>query len=255
MLNLLNRRRGRQNNRGSRNFSRGLSIVELLVGIAIGLFLLVGASMMFVSSITNSRGLLAEARVNQNLRSTADLITRDLRRAGYWEDAMAGTTTTSTASTANPYAAISASAASSTVMYSLARDASAGRTAPTDLNALTTDEQFGFRLSSGAVQMQVGLNNWQSVTDTNVLTVTALAITPSETSLDIRDACVKPCCDAISGTCTAINVAVPLGCPKITVRRYDLSLTGQSTTDSAVVRTLKTGVRVRNDATSGACPN
>lgn len=255
MLNLLNRRRGRQNHRGSRNFSRGLSIVELLVGIAIGLFLLAGASMMFVSSITNSRGLLAEARVNQNLRSTADLITRDLRRAGYWENAMAGTTTTSTASTANPYAAIAASAASSTVMYSLARDASAGRTATTDLNTLTPDEQFGFRLSSGAVQMQVGLNNWQSVTDTNVLTVTALAITPSETSLDIRNACAKPCCDAILGTCTAINVAVPPGCPKITVRRYDLSLTGQSTTDSAVVRTLKTGVRVRNDATSGACPN
>lgn len=253
MLNLLNRRRGRQNHRGSRGFSRGLSIVELLVGIAIGLFLLAGASMMFVSSITNSRGLLAEARVNQSLRATADLITRDLRRAGYWEDAMAGTTTTSTATTANPYAAISATG--STVTYNLARDASAGRTATTDLNTLTPDEQFGFRISSGAVQMQVGLNNWQSVTDANVLTVTALAITPSETSLDIRDACAKPCCDAILGTCTAINVAVPPGCPKITVRRYDLSLTGQSTTDSAVVRTLKTSVRVRNDATSGACPN
>lgn len=232
-------------------YSRGLSIVELLVGVAIGLFLLAGASAMLVSSIISSRGLLAEARVNQNLRSAADLITRDLRRAGYWENAMAGTTTTGTASTANPNAGISASTGSSTITYSLARDAAAGRAAN---NTLEDDEKFAFGLSAGAIQMQVGSSTWQAVTDVNVLTMTALTITPVETSLDIRDSCAIACCDAVSGTCAAINVTVPPGCPKITVRRYDISLTGQSTTDSAVVRTLRTSVRVRNDASSGACP-
>ena len=255
MLKSLNKVHGRPNHRRSQRSARGLSIVELLVGMAIGLFLLAGASSMLVSSIISSRALLAEARVNQKLRTAADLITRDLRRAGYWENAMAGTTTTSTTTTPNPNSGISTG--SSTVTYSLARDASAApaRTTMAEKNALNADEQFGFQLNNGAVEMQVGSGNWQAVTDPGVLTVTALGISPSVTNLDIRDSCAKACCDAVAGTCTAINVATPPGCPKISVRRYDLNLTGQSTTDSAVVRTLKTSVRVRNDATSGACPN
>lgn len=253
MLKLRNQIQGRPNHRRSRRSARGLSIVELMVGMAIGLFLLVGASSMLISSITNSRALLAEARVNQNLRSAADLITRDLRRAGYWENAMAGTTTTGSAATANPNSAISTG--SSTVTYSLARDASAVRITEAEKNTLNLDEQFGFKLEDGVVEMLVGSGNWQKLTDPGVLSVTALDITPSETPLDIRDSCAKACCDAVTGACTAVNVASPPGCPKISVRRYDLSLTGQSATDSAVVRTLKTSVRVRNDAISGACPN
>ena len=62
---------------------RGLSIVELMVGIAVGMFLVAGAVTMFVGNLTSSRQLLVEARVNQDLRATVDLISRDLRRAGY----------------------------------------------------------------------------------------------------------------------------------------------------------------------------
>jgi len=239
--------------RSTKRFSRGLSIVELLVGVAIGLFLLAGASTMLVSSVTSSRSLLAEARVNQNLRAAADLITRDLRRAGFWENAMAGTTTTGTASTVNPHATITASPGNSSITYSLARDFAAGRTSLAEKNTLAADEQFGFRLTGGTVQMQVG--DWQAITDPTVVTVTALSITPAETNIDVRDSCSKPCCDTVTATCTAPNVASPPGCPKLSLRRYDLALTGRSTTDAAVNRTLRTSVRVRNDAPSGACPN
>ena len=239
--------------RTSRKLSRGLSIVELLVGVAVGLFLLAGASQMLVASVTSSRSLLAEARVNQNLRAAADLITRDLRRAGFWENAMAGTRATMTASTQNPHATIAVSATNSSITYSLARDFAAGRTNVVDKDTVEADEKFGFRLANGTVQMQVG--EWQAITDPSVLTVTALAITPFETAVDIRDSCFKQCCDSISGTCTATNVASPPGCPKLNLRRYDLVLSGQSTKDAEVTRTLRTSVRVRNDAPAGACPN
>ena len=254
MLKLRNQIQGRPNHRRSRRSARGLSIVELMVGMAIGLFLLVGASSMLISSITNSRALLAEARVNQNLRSAADLITRDLRRAGYWENAMAGTTTTGSAATANPNSAISTG--SSTVTYSLARDASAVRITEAEKNTLNLDEQFGFKLEDGVVEMLVGSGNWQKLTDPGVLSVTDFDILGTTVPIDIKESCAKTCCDSTTTpSCTSINVATPPGCPKISVRRYDLSLTGQSATDSAVVRTLKTSVRVRNDAISGACPN
>ena len=87
---------------------RGLSMVELMVGIALGMFLVAGASTLFVNHLDNSRRLLLEARLNQDLRATADLITRDLRRAGYWGNALQGTVATGAGSTTvvNPYRSV-----------------------------------------------------------------------------------------------------------------------------------------------------
>lgn len=62
---------------------RGLGIVEMLVGLALGLFVIVGALIMFSNFTNDSRLLVQDTRVQQDLRATADLITRDLRRAGY----------------------------------------------------------------------------------------------------------------------------------------------------------------------------
>jgi prepilin peptidase dependent protein B len=62
---------------------RGLSIIELMVGVAIGMFIIGGAIKLFVDMFGNNRRLLIETRVNQDLRATADIIARDLRRAGY----------------------------------------------------------------------------------------------------------------------------------------------------------------------------
>jgi len=67
-----------------RGHSIGLSIVELLVGIAIGLFILAGATLVTSTQLSNNRLLLLETQIQQDLRSTADLITRELRRSGYW---------------------------------------------------------------------------------------------------------------------------------------------------------------------------
>jgi prepilin peptidase dependent protein B len=65
----------------------GLSIIELMVGVAIGMFIIGGAIKLFVDMFGNNRRLLIEARVNQDLRAAADIIARDVRRAGYWSGA------------------------------------------------------------------------------------------------------------------------------------------------------------------------
>ena len=69
-----------------RHAQRGFSLVELLVATAVGLVLTTWAISMFVTSLGNNRKLITEAQVNQNLRAAADLITREVRRAGYWGD-------------------------------------------------------------------------------------------------------------------------------------------------------------------------
>ncbi|MDD2920363.1 hypothetical protein [Rhodoferax sp.] len=230
-----------QNKRSkSRRLSQGLSIVELLIGIAIGLFILAGASAMLVNSVTNSRRLLLETRINQDLRATMDLISRDLRRGAYWGNSLAGTVATGSASITqpNPYSAVTVGG-SIQVNYAYTRDA-------VENNALdNTTEAFGFRLNttSKAIQMNMG-ESWQTLTNTDILIIPAFVITPTETTIDVRAACAKPCTD----TATAPT------CPRIQVRSYNLTLTGTSKTDAAVSRTLHSQVRVRNDAMIGTCP-
>lgn len=223
---------------------RGVSLVELLVGVAIGLFLIAGAASLFVSNLSSSRKLLVEARVNQDLRAAADLISRDLRRAGYWENAILGTVATSTVTTPprNQYATVTPTASS--IGYAYARDANDTVQAAT--------EQFGFQLQGGALEMRTA-GAWQVVTDPAVVTITGLVITSTVTPIDVRDSCPRTCCDSVGGTCAAINVS-PALCPRITVRQYEVVLTGQAANDPAVVRTLRTRVRMRNDLLEGTCP-
>ncbi len=234
-------------NKRSMHAERGMSIVELLVGVAIGLFIVTGAMTLFANNVYNSRQLLLESRINQDMRGTMDLIVRELRRGGYWGNSIAGATaslTSNGASMTNPYAPVTVSG--SEIRYSYTRDA-------TENNALdASTEQFGFKLntSTNAVQMYVG-DAWQTQTNTDIVRITALTVTPTVTSIDIRDACAKTCTD------TVVSPTMPTdaqNCPRVKVRTYSIVLTGQSVANATVSRTLESQVRVRNDAMAGFCP-
>lgn len=225
-----------------RRLSKGMSLIELLLGVAIGLFILAGANTVFITNMTNSRRLLLEARINQDLRSSMDLISRDLRRGAYWGNSLAGTLAAGSVSStlANPYSAVAVTG-STQIDYTYTQDA-------TENNALdAATEQFGFRLNmtTHAVEMNIG-GIWKPLTNTDVLMIpnNGFTITPTETVIDIRTACAKTCTD---------SVAMPT-CPRVQVRTYNIVLQGVSITDSAVSRTLHSQVRVRNDALSGSCP-
>ena len=240
------------NRRPLHSAQRGMSIVELMVGIALGMFLVAGAATLFVSHLGNSRRLLQEARVNQDLRAAADLIARDLRRAGHWGNAIAGTVvaTGATATTPNPYKAVVDNAGQQKIEYQYSRD-------PVEDGVVNANEFGGIqRTNAGVIQMKIN-NAWQDVTDPNTINVSALTILPSEQPVDARDACATACCsdaDVAAATCALRNIAAGARCPEITVRRYQLTLTAAATTDSTVRRTLTTSVRVRNDEQSGVCP-
>lgn len=245
---------------------RGLSLVELLVGVALGLFLVAGAATLFVNHLGNSRRLLLEARLNQDLRAAADLVTRDLRRAGYWggNNSLQGTTKigSATSTTPNPYAAVSPGVG--TITYDFSRDA-------IENNTRDANERFAFDLSGGAIRMTIN-GAAQVVTDPDTVTITGFTVTPTVAPVNLGDACaapfrnianptvVEPCCDALllaAGLCAAgqvVNWTGTNACPIITVRQYLVTITGRATRDATVTRTLQTRVRVRNDAFAGVCP-
>jgi prepilin peptidase dependent protein B len=234
---------------------RGLTLVELMVSIAVGMFLVAGAVSVFVTHLSNSRKMLLEARVEQDLRAAADLISRDVRRAGYWQNSIRGTVATGSSSTttANVYAPMAPDASASQVTYSYSRDT-------TENNTLDTNEQFGFRMNSTdhTLEMQTANGTWQKITDPDSIYIESFAVTPTSTPVDVSVACARTCCDSAmvtAGTCTTVNITPTTStCPQITLRQIDFTIIAHATTDSKVTRSLKTRTRVRNDALSGVCP-
>ena len=222
--------------------ARGLSLVEFMVGITVGLFIVGGSVSLFVNNIVASRRMLVEARVNQDLRAVGDLITRDLRRAGYWGNAIQGTLLSGTNTTpqTNPYRAVSYDAASGELTYSFSRG--------TENDTLDNAENFGFRLSSGVIQMKTSAGAWQDVTDPNVITVTQLKIVPTTNTVWMGSRCtpVLPPGSA--------NSAGGPG-PSLTMRSFDVAIEAKAANDttSATARQLHTSVKVRNDLFNSSC--
>jgi prepilin peptidase dependent protein B len=245
----------------SRAWQQGLSIVELLVGIAVGLFVVGGAVKLFVDNLTNNRRMLVETRVNQDLRAAADLIVRDLRRAGYWRNAQAGISTDpAVAGVVNPYRVVDSSVANE-LSYSYSKD---------DIDALDpTIESFGVRRSTvsgvGVLQLRNGsASGWQTITDPGTLDIPVGGLNiaaPTTRYVDIWDAC--SC--LFSRTCTKEQFADPnpittvtgiyfANRPRLAVRQFTLVLSGNAVSDTRVVRQITEQVRVRDDEMTGACP-
>ncbi|MDH5540137.1 MAG: hypothetical protein OEY03_12105, partial [Rhizobacter sp.] len=173
-----------------------------------------------------------------DLRTTAELVTRNLRRAGYWGAATSGVLPTGTTPLpSNPYVAVDPAAApSGGVNFRYSRDAN-------ENNIVDSNEQFGFRLRNGTIEMQLGAGNWQAMTDAGSVRVTGFDVTPRIEEIDLAAYCSKPC-PAGSPSCP----------PRLQVRSLALSLSGEAVSDARVTRSIRSHVRLRNDAIIGACP-
>lgn len=226
----------------------GFSVIELMVGLVIGLFVVGGAIKLFVDYLGRNRTIALEARVNQDLRAAADLIARDVRRAGYWQNAATSVWNSTTSSfNTNAYRAISVGTAngSSQITYAYSKDNNDAVDAAV--------EARGFQIGAdGSLQMKQG-GNWQSVTDPNTLSI-AMAITEHIETVDLWNGC--SCLNDLSCTQASFqtggaNFATR---PRAVISDYIVTLTGTSRTDGSVQRSIVERIRVRNDQPAGTCP-
>jgi len=227
---------------------RGLGLVELMVGITIGLIVAAAASMVMVNQVTEHRRLMLNTQLQQDLRAAADLVLSDLRRAGFWAAPERMVWAPDESVTANPYqtpggCAASSSATQLVYAYSNASYGVPGG-APQGADA-QGDEYFGLRLSGKVLQFMLGCTNgkanWQPLTDDSVVAIDKLLIKPFVQTVELGAYCSKAC---------------PPGdnCPRMEVRRYDITLVAHAANDARVQRQLDISVRQRNDAILGACP-
>ena len=206
----------------------GLSIIELMVGIAVGLTVLAGASKLFADYMNNNRQLLLATRLNQEIRSVADVIARDLRRAGYWQNALAGVANGSVTGADNAYGAVSTS--TSALSWRYAQDSD---------NLLAGNESFSLRLQNGVIQIsRDNAATWEDLSDPAATTITEFSITPTSRTVSLQEYCFT----------------TGAAYPSLNIRSYDLFITGQASADPTARRTLRESVRVRADEISGSCP-
>ena len=240
---------------GRRAFMRGLSLVELMVGIAVSLFIVAAAALLTSTQLTENRRLLLETQLQQDLRATVDIVTRELRRSSFWHNAPAGVPAPSGGTVApNAFEAVSVTTSgSSEVIYRYWRSSGA--------------EVFGFRLNNARVVQSCQTDGsealgpcttvpWQDLTDGRTMEVTDFRIDDARAGLSANDdlvtlPCASPCSD---GTASCW--------PKVGVREFTIQITARSRAFPEVQRTLSSSVRVRNDrvvfsteaAANSACP-
>jgi type II secretory pathway pseudopilin PulG len=217
---------------------RGLSIVELMVGITIGLFILAGASLVLTTQLGDNRRLLLEAQVQQDLRAASDLISREIRAAGYWGNAYLQVWTPNMV---NPYSVtpLAATAGNTSLVYfrSLDEDPVGG----IENNVINDKEYGGFRLnaSSGALDMQLGNGNWQQLTDPAVLSVEQFSLAVNNVSRPV------PC----GSDCPNPTDFLLQHCARDVV----MTIVVQAVHDPAVRRSISNRIRLRNDVVMAAC--
>jgi len=213
-----------------RRHQRGLSLVELMVGVAVGLFIVAGATMLAASQLASNRNLLLETQVQQDLRAAADIITRELRRAGYRPKAELH---------------IWSSAAPATLPQPNLR---AGlRTPTTDPQAASGDvvsynyeraygdtKDFGYRLSDGVIKHRIDSVS-QDLTDRNTLKITAFTVALQDVASE-QLACPRLCSDGTQSCWPTVKLVDAI-----------VTLTGEAANDATVQRTVVSRMRLRND--------
>ena len=210
---------------------RGLSIVELMVGITVGLFIVAAATVMASGQLNENRRLLLESQLQQDLRATGDIIARELRRVGSVRAAENLIATPVSAAQVNALSATTpASGPHSPAEVTFRYERSAIEQGP-----------YGFKLEGGVIRTQLvnsltGLSaGWQDLTDGTVMEVTAFSV-----SINREPAQELPCpklCASGDTTCW----------PVVYVREFVVDISARMRNSPEIQRSVRSRVRARND--------
>lgn len=85
---------------------RGFGLVEMMVSIVPGMVVSGAAIAFVISSLASNTSFVRSARFTQDLRSSMDFVTRELRRAGYDENSMKYIALNASNNSASPFASI-----------------------------------------------------------------------------------------------------------------------------------------------------
>ena len=255
----------------------GVTFIEILVGMAVGIIVIGGAVAIYASSVRSGNEALLASKLNQELGALMHVMTNDIRRAGFWGTAlgsradenpfnMPGATALVVRDDMANDALQAATGQGSCITY--AYDATyVGGNVP---GAVEATDLFGFRLNGTTVEMRqtgavdgaacvggtcLSCSNgvWLEVTDPDIVEITELTFDLS------RSQCLnasEPNEEDDNGDGTIDEDAEqdcyvtlpPVGSQEVTMetREVQISLTGRLASDNSVQATVTQSVGVRN---------
>jgi type II secretory pathway component PulJ len=223
----------------------GLSLVELMVGITIGLIVVAATSLMFSGQLAESRRLIAEAQVQQDIRVSVDIIARELRRSGaLGRDDDLQDRIWSLDSATDPFPNRPSSVLNDQTGSALVgtNDEVIFDYFPAGQSTRILGSAFGFRLAPerGTIQTRhvaggAGGGHWQDLTDPATMRVTEFAVTRVADSVSVIP-CTKPCPSGDTSCWPSVNQ-----------RTLVIRVTAVHPAFPQVQRTHEARVRLRND--------
>lgn len=183
----------------------------------------------YLANINHYRETLETLRLNQQLQTVMNIMSNDIRRAGYWANAGSDV---GLAQNNNPFMAVGTDLSISGNCILFAYDHNSDGTLPSVAGGID-DERYGFRLIGGAVQARppgAAFNcaatqaAWENLTDPSLIEITVLTFTLDSTTLTTGP-----------------------GTRGILLRNVDITLTGRLVNNNAITKTLTQRIRIRND--------
>lgn len=262
---------------------RGVSLIELMIGLAISLVILAGVLTVVARISVASGESVQMTRLNQQMRATMDFITQDLQRAGYvnWRAALddcpshEAQESTHSWSPADFFDCVApvmsemgrilpdllAQGGSDCILYSYDIDGNGTRNSG-------DFELFGFKLAGGAVRTRTAGDThscdtgiWQAISD-SILTISALNFTMEQNAAGGNEVAAYRLFYGDQGPLPTwqssgpIDVCVPgeggLLDDKCLWRRVvTIELEGHLSSDAAVSMRLVSKVKIKNDHFQG----
>ncbi len=230
----------------------GFTLVELMVGVALGIFLLFGVVTVFTSTVRGSADNLRSARLNQELSAVMEMMVNDIRRAGY-TNGRTGIYSNATRDI-NLLDIDGTPDGARCILYSYDENSN---------GTIEATERHGFRLQNGRIEMRVcgqnvtncanNSNNcntgdmWQPLTDNGTVTVSDFVATTTGSRCKNAGALwLTSSATAIAFPCSL--VAPSAGDLTVETRQVALRLRGWSAQDPSITKQLRGEVKVSNDA-------
>lgn len=231
---------------------RGFTLIEILVALLLGI-IIVGATLaVYVSTIKGSSDTAKSARLNHDLETAMQFMINDIRRAGYWGDAVTGSNAAN-----NPFTQGGANIAiggtgNSCILYSYDGETTNG---VADLN-----EYYGFKLEDNTIKIRTlvtgttaanlacNAGTWTNILDSDNIEIMTLTFSAANSQC-LNNSTALSSDNPYPSTCAAMATAGHLttGQTAIENRRIDITLIGRVKSDTSVEKTLTGTVKVRNN--------
>lgn len=232
----------------------GMTLIELLIAMVLGIVVVGGLISVFSTTVRFNSDNLQMIRLNQELRGVMSLISRDLRRAGYFNSG--ATTDTTYLDTFN---GVDADSDKIYECIYFAYDID-GDGLDTDITSGTVYDDasdfIAYKLTSGEVKLGTGTNDaidtpgsfnctnsisWEAITEYD-------GTSNDRSDIEITTLQFKPECSIAGGAVDTENLTCSGG---VEVRNIKVTITGQVITpvdNTPISRTLTETIKLRNDA-------